>query len=513
MASKPKYAPKDEEQLMARLWSPAIKDDPLAFVTFVFPWGQKGTPLEHEPGPKKWQREALLRIKEHIAENKAAMANGQLPAMLKRATASGRGIGKSSLVSWLILWNMSCNLGSTTIVAANTETQLKTRTWAELGKWHALAINEHWFDRDTVSLRPAKWFAEALTRDLKIDHGYYYAIANLWVEDNPDAFAGVHNMQGLTLIFDEASGIPESIFTVSKGFFTEPALHRYWFCFSNPRRNTGAFFELFHKYRNTWEGVCIDARQVEGKDSAEYDEIIATHGLDSDVARVEVLGQFPSQGDKQFIGSKLVTDAQTREIVRDAFAPLAMGVDVARFGDDMSVIYFRHGRDARSMPPFKFKGLDTMQLANRVAELADKYRPDGIFVDGAGVGGGVVDQLRALRYKVFDVQFGTRADEDLKYVNKRVECWAKMKEWLLYGAIVDDGQLLDDLVGPEYEFDGAGRIKLETKEKMKKRGLASPDVADALALTFAANLGRKDMAGRSGRRAQVATGLDYNPLG
>jgi hypothetical protein len=513
MAAKPKFSTHDEQQLMARIWAADIKDNPLAFVMLAFPWGQKGTPLEREAGPKKWQREALLRIRDQIAANKNAMANGGTPTMLKRATASGRGIGKSSLVAWIILWNMSCNLGSTTLVAANTEAQLTSRTWPELGKWHTLAINEHWFDRDTTSLRPAKWFAEALDRDLKIDRGYYYGQAQLWTEERPDAFAGVHNMLGVTLIFDEASGIPASIFNVSKGFFTEPALHRYWFCFSNPRRNTGPFFELFHSQRNFWEGVSIDARTVEGKDTAEYDEIIAIHGLDSDVTRVEVLGEFPSQGDKQFIGSKLVEGAQSREVAHDPGAPLAMGVDVARFGDDQSVIYFRHGRDARSLPPFKFKGMDTMQLANRVAELADKYKPDGIFIDGAGVGGGVVDRLRSLGYKVFDVQFGARADEEMKYLNKRVECWARLKEWLLYGAIVDDTELADDLLGPEYEFDGAGRIKIETKEKMKKRGLASPDIADALALTLASNMGRRDLRSSSRRPVRMAGGLDYNPLG
>jgi hypothetical protein len=513
MASKPKYATREEEQLMARLWAADIKDNPLAFVMAVFPWGQRGTPLENQTGPRKWQREALLRIRDQIAANKNLIANGKQPKMLKRATSSGRGIGKSSLVSWLILWNMSCNLGATTIVAANTEAQLKSRTWAELGKWHTLAINSHWFDRDTMQLKPASWFREALERDLKVDCGYYYAIANLWVEDNPDAFAGVHNMNGVTLIFDEASGIPQSIFNVAEGFFTEPTIHRYWFCFSNPRRNTGAFFELFHKSRNHWEGISIDSRTVEGTDLAVYQKIIEQFGEDSDEARVEVRGLFPSQGDKQFIGSKLVEGAQTREVAHDPGAPLAMGVDVARFGDDQSVIYFRHGRDARSLPPFRFKGMDTTQLANRVAELADKYKPDGIFIDGAGVGGGVVDQLRSMKYKVFDVQFGAKADEEMKYLNKRVECWARLKEWLLYGAIVPDTELADDLLGPEYEFDGPGRVKLETKEKMKKRGLASPDVADALALTFASNMGRRDMRSSSRRRTHMATGLDYNPLG
>jgi len=513
MAAKPKYSTRDEQQLMARIWAKDVKEDPLAFVMLVFPWGQKGTPLEHQTGPHPWQREMLLRIRDQIATNKNRMANGKDPKRLRRAVSSGRGIGKSSLVAWLTLWMLSCNIGSTTIVAANTESQLKSRTWAELGKWHTMAINSHWFDRDTASLRPAAWFAEALDRDLKVDRGYYYAQAQLWVADNPDAFAGAHNMQGVMLIFDEASGIPQSIFDVSRGFFTEPALHRYWFCFSNPRRNTGPFFELFHKRRNFWEGIHIDARTVAGKDQEEYNEIIEEHGIDSDIARVEVLGQFPSLGEKQFIGRRLVEEAQERELAHDPGAPLVMGVDVARFGDDQSVIYFRQGRDGRSMPPVKFRKMDTAELAHRVAEFANKYHPDAIFIDGTGVGGGVVDMLRKMKYQIFDVQFAGRAEDPLRYVNKRAECWGRMREWLAYGAIGDDKQLADDLPGPEYEFDATGKIKLEGKDQIKKRGKASPDVADALAVTFSASIGRRDLRSSSRRPVRMAGGLDYQVLG
>jgi hypothetical protein len=124
----------------------------------------------------------------------------------------------------------------------------------------------------------------------------------------------------------------------------------------------------------------------------------------------------------------------------------------------------------------------------------------------------VVDQLRARGYRVFDVQAGAKADDDAKYQNKRVELWARLREWLQIGSIVDDPQLADDLLAPEYDFDGAGRVRLETKEKMKGRGLASPDVADALALTFAANLARKD-GSSSRRRVRTAGGLDYAVLG
>jgi hypothetical protein len=505
------YSAKDDQRLMAEIWSPQIVEDPLAFVMFIFPWGKEGTPLERFKGPRKWQVDELKRITQHIKENKARMALGETPLVYQSATSSGRGIGKSTLTAWLNLWFMSCVLGGTAITTANNETQLKSRTWAELGKWHTMMINAHWFDGTTLSLKPMEWFKEALKKQLKIDTGYYYAQAQLWQEEKPDAFAGAHNMNGMLLIFDEASGIPKPIWTVSEGFFTEPTLHRYWFCFSNPRRNTGEFYECFHKSRNFWYRRNLDSRTVEGTDANLFKQIIAKHGEDSDEARIEVKGEFPRQGDRQFISREVVEDAAMRDLFRDEYAGLIMGVDVARFGDDTTVIRFRRGRDARSIPPTKMKGKDNMQVANECAALIDEHKPDAVCVD-AGNGTGVIDRLREMGYKVIEVWFGSKAMEE-EWSDNRTELWAKMREWLPGGCIDDDSDLKDDLVGPEYEFDKLERIKLEAKEKMKRRGVASPDNGDALAVTFATKVARTDIPAsrrRGNRSGNVARGIDYD---
>lgn len=506
---------KDELALMTRLWAADIKDDPLAFVMFAYPWGEPGTPLEHHKGPRKWQADILNEIKQQIADNRNKQLLDLNPKVLQAATASGRGIGKSSLTSWLVHWMMSTRLGSTTIVTANTEQQLKSRTWAELGKWVTLAINGHWFDMTALSMRPAKWFEESLKKELKIDTGYYYAQAQLWSEENPDAFAGVHNHNGILVLFDEASGIPHPIWTVTEGFFTEPIVDRYWFVFSNPRRNSGAFFEAFHKNRNFWHLRKIDARTVEGTDKALYEKIIAQHGFDSYEACVEVRGEFPSQSVAQFIPVTTAQAAMERHVDFDAGAPLVMGVDVARFGDDRSVIAFRQGRDARSIQWQFYAGIDTMQLAMRVAEYADKYRPEAIFVDGGGVGGGVVDRLKELKYRVIEVQAGESADDKDKYANKRVEMWDRMREWMLHAAIPHSDELFNDLIGIEYKYNvTTTQLMLERKDEMKKRGLASPDLADALALTFARPVARRDVRHSYGSsRTRFATGREYAILG
>lgn len=506
------YSASDEKLLMTEMWSPKIADNPEAFVMFAFPWGKEGTPLQTFKEPRTWQRDELQRITQHIKNNKEKMAKGENPEVYQSATASGRGVGKSALTAWLNMWVMSCHLGATAITTANTEPQLKSRTWAELGKWHTLAINGHWFERTALSLRPTDWFKESLEKQLKIDTGYYYAQAQLWSEENPDAFAGVHNHNGIIVIFDEASGIPKPIWTVTEGFFTEPVLHRYFFCFSNPRRNTGEFYECFHKSRNYWYRRNLDSRSVEGTDQRQLNNIVEKHGEDSDEARIEVKGEFPRQGDRQFISREVVDGALNRELVPDNWAALIMGVDVARFGDDTTVIRWRQGRNGKVIEPTKLKGKDNMEVANICAMLISEYDPDAVCID-AGNGTGVIDRLREMGYKVTEVWFGSKAEGE-EYSDLRTELWAKCRDWLPGAAIDDDSDLVDDLVGPMYEFDKFERIKLESKEKMKKRGLSSPDGGDALCCTFAVQVARRDKrSARHSRRGRVAKGMDYDIFG
>ena len=504
------YDPKQEQDLMADLWSEGIKDNLVNFVRYAYPWGQKGTPLEHHKGPRAWQLNELVEMTEHIKIQKGKLSLGLAPTMWKKATASGRGPGKSALVAWLVHWMMSTRLGSTTIVTANTEPQLKTRTFAELSKWITMSINAHWFDVTVLSVKPKDWFKEALVNQLKIDTGYYFAQAQLWSEENPDAFAGVHNPLGVMVIYDEASGIPNGIFTVTEGFFTEPVLDRYWNIYSNPRRNSGGFYECFHSHKAFWRLRHIDSRSVEGVDFKIFDELITKHGIDSDVVRIEVLGQFPKQGNRQFISSELVRAAQTRAIEVDAFAPIIMGVDVARFGDDSSVIRLRQGRDARSFPVTRFKNRDNMYVANEVAKLIDRFHPDAVFID-AGNGTGVIDRLRELKYKPREVWFGGKANSK-EWANKRTEMYADTRDWLGGAAIDDSAALFTDLTAAEYDFFGKAKdsVNLESKESMKSRGLNSPDEGDALALTFAERVARRSRSQHDPRSlTRIAEGVDF----
>lgn len=196
------------------------------------------------------------------------------------------------------------------------------------------------------------------------------------------------------------------------------------------------------------------------------------------------LGEYQTLADMQFISWDDVNAAQQRQFRRGA-KPVLFGIDVARFGDDRSVLAIREGDVLVDM--MKWERLDTQQLSGFIAEVAKSRNPQAIFVDGVGVGGGVVDRLRVLGLNVIEVNGGAKAGQDNRYFNKRAEMWGRMREWLRERGVFHHTEidLAAELTGPQYKFDPSNRIMLEKKDDMKKRGLRSPDLADALSLTFA----------------------------
>ncbi|MTH65062.1 phage terminase large subunit [Paracoccus shanxieyensis] len=224
-------------------------------------------------------------------------------------------------------------------------------------------------------------------------------------------------------------------------------------------------------------------------------------------------GDYEAESDMQFIGGGIVRAAIDREAVAHIGDELTMGVDVARFGDDRTVIKMRRGRDGRTMPAIILKGADTMQVAARVMSEIDRHRPDGVFIDEGGVGGGVIDRCRQMGYSVIGVNFGGKADRSIdgvpKCANKRAQMWATMREWIRAGGAIEDSRALEmDLTGPLYSFDNNNAIVLEKKSDMKKRGVSSPDEGDALALTFAYPVVARSIATQQLDKANV----EYHPV-
>lgn len=448
--------------------------DPLGYAMYAFPWGE-GV-LADAQGPRVWQCDVMEDIREHL-ENPATRHQ---PCRV--AVASGHGVGKSALIAMLVKWALDTCEDTRVVLTANTENQLLTKTMPEVTKWSNLAITSDWF-------RPT---ATALMANVPGHEKAWRCDAIPWSVNNTEAFAGLHNKgRRIVVIYDEASGIIPKVWEVTLGALTDEGTEIIWIAFGNPTQNTGSFREAFGKHRHLWKTRQIDSRDVEGTNKAYLDEIVQTYGEDSDITKVRVRGMFPSASSLQFISSGLADSARSRQVQVDEFEPVVIGVDVARFGDDSSTIYTRKGRDARSVPPIRLHGVDTMQLAAKVAEHQRLHGAAIVAVDEGGIGAGVVDRLKQLGLPVVGVQFGgkplgaVKLANGIKVANRRAEIWAIMREWLEGGAIPDDQQLYDDLIGIEYGFNANDQILLERKEHMKKRGLASPDDGDGLALTFA----------------------------
>ena len=481
--------------------------DPLGFVIFAFPWGT-GELSEHL-GPDDWQ---ISILKDIGAQLQAGAINAT--EAIQIAVASGHGIGKSALVSWLILWAMSTFEDTRGVVTANTDAQLRTKTWAELAKWYRRCICSQWFEFTATAL---------YARDPQHEKTWRIDMVP-WSERNTEAFAGLHNQgKRVVLIFDEASAIPKIIWETAEGALTDKDTQIIWAVFGNPTRNTGRFRECFGSLKHRWTTRQIDSRTARMTNKDQLDQWVADYGEDSDFVRVRVRGVFPRAGSTQFIGSDIVQEAASREAHAGIYDALVLGVDPARFGDDESVIYIRKGRDGRTHAPLKFRGLDNMQLAARVAEQYEFYRADAVFVDGGGTGSGVVDRLRQLRIPVTEVLFGATPDRSnpgqdaVAYANKAAEMWGVMKEWLKTGGAIpaDDTDLHSQLQDREYGFvlrDGRDAIQLEAKKDMKKRGLMSPDIADALALTFAYPVQANPNAGRTAAFNRPMVEHEYDPF-
>lgn len=478
--------------------------DPLGWVLYAFPWGEPGTELEHRQ-LEDWQRTGLEQLGRFLKDHHFRKENEfDLPAF-RKAVASGHGIGKSTFMAWITLFFMSTRKFCRGVVTANTGQQISTKTWPELSKWWHLSINKDWFDMSATKFwcklipgQEENWKFDAVT----------------WSTENTEAFAGLHNQNGSIILFDEASAIDDKIWEVAEGVLVDPLV--VWFAFGNPTQNIGRFYECFGLHRDVWINTHIDSRscKMNAQKQSEYANWAKLYGEDSDFFRVRVKGQFPSVGEKQWISTALVEGAQQREQVPDPGAPLVMGVDPARYGKDKLVIRFRKGRDARSIPAVKLRGVDNVTAANHIVDLMLKYKPDAVNIDSGG-GAGIIDLLRAWGYKVNEINFGIRLG-DGPYANTRTRLWGEMRDWLALGCIDGDPELRTDLVGPQYQYAGTegDQWQLETKEQMAKRGVASPDDADALACTFAVKVARRDSrTSRHHGKARQARDVDYSVLG
>lgn len=494
----------DEEQLTLAIAQ--FARDPLGFVLFAFPWGEPGE-LEHAY-PYDWQLEMLESIRDELNYNHET----SITDVINQATSSGHGVGKSAIVAWLLIWGMSTCVDCRGVVTANTENQLRTKTWPELAVWHRRAINKHWFHHKATAY---------FSTDPKHERTWRIDMIP-WSEENTEAFAGLHNkFRRIILIFDEASAIADKIWEVSEGALTDEDTEILWAVFGNPTRNSGRFFDCFGRYSHRWESRRVDSRTVPGTNKKQIQRWLEDYGEDSDFFRVRVRGLHPRASDKQFIPTDYVFKAMnTSTPYAGPDDPLIMGIDLARGGRANNVIRYRRGMDARSIPPVRIPGYetrDTSMLISKISDLAmhpdPAMRPDAINVDGTGVGGPLIDRLRQLvSVPINEVQFQWKAN-DRKYGNFRTEMYAKLRDLIRYGLALDnDADLERQLTSIEYGHNKQDQLVLESKDDLEARIGVSVDDSDALALTAAFSIEKGDRTTQAKTPMANSAQNDYDPL-
>ena len=462
---------------------------PRDFVLWAFPWGERGTDLETVNSLEPWQDRALGHLQEGMQEY--ALGNF-MP--IRQCFKSGHGVGKSAYISWTNLWGMCTRENTRGVLTAGTEAQLKTKTWVEFAKWHRLFIGNLLFSLTATALFPKD---KGPTKEWRLD-------IIPWSEHNPSAFAGLHN-QGKRILAtcDEASEIPTIIHETTAGAETDANTEIIRILTGNPTDPDSYFRECSEggKFESMWFGLSIKSEDVSLTNKALIAQEREVYGEDSDYFRVRRLGLFPKQGGDSFITRLWVEQAQVREVPPDqALQALRMGVDIGR-KNDPTVIRFRQGLDARTIPKKVFRPDEnsrippTLQILQIIIEQIALYDPDTLFIDIGYIGAAVYDLLLSKQLSrpiIYPVDFGSGAtpeagaEESVRYLNKRAQIWGRLRDWLLRGCIDKDAGFLKEAISPRYKFRGDMVMQLESKEQIKTRlDGQSTDEVDSLACTFA----------------------------
>lgn len=428
------------------------RNDPVAFVIEVL----GGTPTPY-------QQEALQ-----------ALARGER----KMSIRSGHGTGKSTFASWAMLWFVMFKFPNKVVVTAPTTGQLFDALFAELKKWITempktlqplLNVKS---DRVELIAAPSEAFISARTSRA----------------ETPEALAGVHS-ENVLLVVDEASGVPEPVFEAAAGSMSGHSATTL--LLGNPTRSSGTFYESQTRMAGSWwvrRWSCLESPLV----SDEFvEEIKLRYGEESNAFRIRVLGEFPLADDDTIIPIHLAEAARDRDIEVPQDTKPVWGLDVARFGTDKTALAKRTGPVITEIE--RWQGLDLMQTVGRVKAEYDampfSLRPTEILVDSIGLGAGVVDRLRELGLPVRGVNVSEAPSMGKTYQNLRTELIFKLRGWLEErgSKIPHDDQLIAELTSIRYSFGSSGKMKAESKDDMRRRGLSSPDLADAVCLTMASD--------------------------
>lgn len=412
--------------------------------------------------PDPWQIEFL----NHIAASNRRIS-----------VRSGHGVGKSTAAAWAMLWYLFLRFPVKIVVTAPTSSQLYDALFAEVKRWVKVlpqALQDQLeVKQDRIELKDAN------------NEGFISARTSR--AEQPEALQGVHS-DNVMLVADEASGIPEQVFEAAAGSMSGHSA--VTLLLGNPVRSSGFFFDTHNRLSQDWVTMRVSCEDSPRVSAAYIDEMKARYGEESNAYRIRVLGEFPRSDDDTVIPMELLEMAMARDVAPSAHAPIVWGLDVARFGSDRSALCKRQGNAV--LEPIKtWKNLDLMQLTGAVVAeyevLMPSQRPREILVDSIGLGAGVVDRLRELNLPARGINVAESPAMGTTYRNLKAELWHKAKAWLEARDcwMPKDELLVAELATVRYSFTSSGKIQIEGKDEIRKRGLASPDRADAFCLTFA----------------------------
>lgn len=443
---------------------------------------------------KDWRQDAVLFVKEVLLINKPhiKITSQQeeflraLPAQKRISIRSGHGTGKDASASWAILWFLCTRVYAKVVCTAPTARQLNDILWSEISKW----LRESAIQLDFVVQRdkifhkdaPKEWWARAVSPSVRADP-----------DDQAETLAGFHG-DHLLIVVDEASGVEDPVFIPIEGAMTQE--DNRVVLIGNPTKNRGYFHDTqFHpEISKEWFKLHWDSRDSENVKS-DYPIYMATkYGVDSNIFRIRVAGEPPLEDERTLIPLFWAEQCIGKEIEVAEEEPIYLGVDVARYGEDKSIVLPRHG--LRVLPWVSFQGMNTITLAGHIMQIYEETNAEGCAIDVIGVGAGTADYLRKKRMPgLFDVNVSWASSDSKKYALLRDELWWRVREKCMYGYysfpdvkmpgdVLSLGQeLANELSSPRYEFDRNGAVKVESKKDMKKRGIASPNIADALCAT------------------------------
>lgn len=403
---------------------------------------------------------------------------------------SGHGVGKSTFLSWLNLWFLYTRMGKICCVAP-TQHQLSDVLWTETRKWHR---------RMPQALQDEFTFtSEKIAHSKNPDESF--AVARTARKEHPEALQGFHHENQL-VEFDEASGVDDAIFEMGRGALSTPGSKTVMA--GNPTKIEGYFFQSFHKNRAAWKCMRVNVEDLI-KRQAPYiaplfmEEFRNEFGRDSNVYRIRILGDFPTEEADSVIPLHLIEAATQRRV--EPTGLIVWGLDVARFGEDRSALCKRWGN--KVLEPIKWwHGKDNMQVAGLVTkefnETAPEKQPEYIMVDSIGYGAGVCDRLREEGLPAKGVNTAESAavggNNFGEFMRSRDELWFAARDWFeqLDCSFPDDGFAIGELSTVHYDITSTGKLKVESKAerivRLKGRtgGFKSPDLADSFILTFKA---------------------------